>query len=204
MKKQLVPKRVFVNPIFKDKATVLASSEETGGVYMVGELEVAPGGGNYMHTHSAFEETFTAVKGILGVMLNGKKYFLIPGESLTIPRHAPHHFFNDGKEPIICHIKFTPGHEGFVKGLAIGYGLAADGKTNKIGVPKNITHLALLIVLTDTKPAGIMGLLFSLFKWLAARARKNGIEQALLEQYYYEPQDQKPIAGIKNEWALFS
>lgn len=186
MKKKLTVKRVFVNPVFKDRATVLENVEETGGKYMLGELEVAPGGGNFMHTHIAFEETFTAVKGVLGIALKNKKYFLNPGESITIPLHTPHHFFNPGKEPITCHIKFVPGHEGFVKGIAIGYGLAADGKTNSKGIPTNLMHLALLIVLTDTRPTGIMSMLFPFFKWLAYRAKKNGTEQALLEKYYYE------------------
>jgi mannose-6-phosphate isomerase-like protein (cupin superfamily) len=186
MQHQLTAKRVFINPIFKDKATVIKTQEETGGRYMLGELEVAPGGGNFMHTHSAFEETFTAVKGRLGIVLNNKKYYLEPGESVTVPLHAPHHFFNDSKEFITCHIKFAPGHDGFIKGIAIGYGLAADGKTNSKGIPKSIMHLALLIDLTDTKPTGIMGLLFPLFKWMAKKARRNGIEQQLLEQYYYE------------------
>lgn len=184
MKKNV--KRVFVNPIFKDKATVLVSLDETGGRYMVGELEVAPGGGNFMHTHSAFEETFIAVKGVLGVVLNNKKHYLHPGESFTVPLHQPHRFFNDGKEPVTCHIQFTPGHEGFVKGIAIGYGLATDGKTNSKGLPKSLTHLALLITLTDTKPVGIMRPLFPIFKWLANRAKKNGTEKALLDKYYYE------------------
>lgn len=180
-------KRVFVNPIFNDKATVLESVQETGGSYMRGELEVGPGGGNFMHTHSAFEETFTAVKGRLGIVLKNKKYYLQPGESVTVPLHAPHHFFNDGNEPVVCHLKFTPGHEGFVQGIAIGYGLAADGKNNSKGMPKNFMHLALLVVLTDTKPTGFMGILFPVFKWMAARAKKNGTEKALLDKYYYEP-----------------
>lgn len=186
MKKKFTARRVFVNPIFKDRAIVLENVEETGGKYMLGELEIAPGGGNYMHTHSAFEETFTAVKGTLGIGLKDKKLFLKPGESITVPLHTPHHFFNPGKERITCHVKFVPGHEGFVKGLAIGYGLAADSKTNSEGIPKSLMHLALLIVLTDTKPTGIMGMLFPFFKWLAYRAKKNGTEQALLEKYYYE------------------
>jgi mannose-6-phosphate isomerase-like protein (cupin superfamily) len=186
MEKKFTARRIFVNPIYKDKATVLESVEETGGSYMLGELEIAPGGGNFMHTHSAFEETFIAVKGTLGVVLNDKKHFLKPGESITVPLHTPHHFFNNSRERIICHLKFKPGHEGFVKGIAIGYGLAADGKTNSKGIPKNLMHLALLIVLTDTKPTGPMGALFPAFKWLAKRAKKNGTEQALLEKYYYE------------------
>jgi mannose-6-phosphate isomerase-like protein (cupin superfamily) len=183
---QLKTKRGFINSIYKDKVTVLKSAEETGGRYMLGELEVAPGGGNFMHTHSTFEETIIAVKGRLGVVLKNRKYYLQPGESITVPLHTPHHFFNDGKEPITCHIKFVPGHEGFVKGIAIGYGLVADGKTNSKGVPKSIMHLALLITLTDTKPTGVIGTLFPLFKWLAKKARKNGTEQALLNEYYYE------------------
>jgi quercetin dioxygenase-like cupin family protein len=186
MKKQLTARRVFVNPVFKDKAVVLKTSEETGGAYSLGELVVYPGGGNYMHTHSAFEETFTAVKGELGVMLGDKKHILLPGDSITVPLHEPHHFFNSSNEPVTCHVKFVPGHEDFVKGLAIAYGLAADGKTNSKGMPKSLTHLAILTVLTDTKPTGFATLLFPFFRWLAKKARQNGTEKALLEKYYYE------------------
>jgi mannose-6-phosphate isomerase-like protein (cupin superfamily) len=186
MEKTLVPRRVFVNPIYKDRVTVLKTKEETGGAYSLGELEVYPGGGNTLHTHSAFEETFTAIEGELGVMLKDEKIFLQPGESITVPRHTPHHFFNEGDQPITCHVKFVPGHEDFVKGLAIGYGLAADGQTNSKGVPRSLKQLALLIVLTDTKPAGLLGLLFPVFKRLANKARSQGMEDALLRKYYYE------------------
>jgi len=186
MKKELIAKRIFVNPIYKDRAIVLETSNETGGVYSLGELEVAPGGGNFMHTHSAFEETFTAVKGTLGVNIKNKKHFLNPGESITVPLHTPHHFFNAGTEPVTCRIKFIPGHEDFVKGIAIGYGLATDGKTNNKGIPKSLTHLALLMVLTDTRPVGLFGKLYPFLKWLADKARRNGKERELLNKYYYE------------------
>ena len=194
MKKQLIPKRVFINPIYKDKAVVLKTCEETGGKYSLGELEVLPGGGNSMHRHAAFVETFTALSGTLGVAVKNKKYFLRPGDSIAVPVNTPHHFFNKTKEVVTCRIKFEPGHEGFPKGLAIGYGLAADGKTNKKGIPNSLTHLALLISLTDTRPVGLTGLLFPFFKWLARRAKKRGIEKALLERYYYEPAEWVPPA----------
>jgi mannose-6-phosphate isomerase-like protein (cupin superfamily) len=186
MVKKLIARRLFVNPIFKDRVTVLKTSEETGGVYSLGELEISPGGGNPMHSHSTFEETFTAVKGILGISLKGEKYYLKPGDSITVPLHTPHHFFNNGQEPVTCHVRFNPGNEDFVKGLAVAYGLAADGKTNKIGLPKNLTNLAIMVSLMDTRPTGFLGLLFPLFKKLAKKAKRNGTEQRLLEKYYFE------------------
>ncbi|RYZ29090.1 MAG: cupin domain-containing protein, partial [Sphingobacteriales bacterium] len=177
---------VFYNPIYNDKVTVLKSSADTGGLYTLGELEVYPGGGNTAHIHTAFEETFTAVRGELGVMLDAKKYLLKPGESITVPKNTPHYFFNRGNSPITCHVKFVPGHEDFIKGLAIGYGLATDGHTTRKGVPKSLIHLALLVVLTDTRPAGAMRYLFPIFRWLADKATRSGTKQQLLEKYYYQ------------------
>jgi len=179
-------KRVLENPIYKDKALIIETSRETGGAYSLGQLEVAPGGGNGLHKHNAFTETFTAIKGKLGVMYGRKKLFLNPGESLTIPLKTPHYFFNDGTENIVCQVKLQPGHEGFEKGIAIAYGLAADGRTNRKGIPKNLTHLSLLVTLTDTIPAGTLSLMMPLFRLFARKARKDGTENKLLEKYYYE------------------
>ncbi|HTE23542.1 cupin domain-containing protein [Flavitalea sp.] len=189
MEKKLVPRKVFYNPIYRDKVTVLKSASETGGLYSLGELEISPGGGDSMHVHSAFEETFTAVRGELGVMLSGKLYNLRPGESITVPRNTTHHFINKSGETIVCQVRFVPGHGDFVKGLAIGYGLATEGKTTKKGIPKSLTHLALLMVLTDTQPSGMLKYIFPIFKWLAAKARKDGTQQMLLEKYYYLKSD---------------
>lgn len=186
MSKQMVPRKVFINPAFKDKVTVLKSSAETGGEYLLAELEVSPGGGNFLHTHSAFEETFTAVRGDLGVHLNGQDHTLRPGQSITIPLFARHHFFNRGNEPVTCYVRFSPGYDNFIKGLAIAYGLARDGKTKRNGMPKSLAHLGLLISLTNTRPTGTLSLLFPIFQWLARRAKRRGVEQQLLEKYYYE------------------
>jgi len=192
MEKKLLPRKVFFNPIYRDKVTVLKSAAETGGLYSLGQLEVSPSGRNSMHIHTAFEETFTAVKGELGVFLKNRLYRLRPGESITVPRNTPHYFVNKTQETITCEVRFVPGHENFIKGLAISYGLAADGKTNGKGMPKSLMHLAMLMVLTDTRPAGLFGRIFPLAKWLAARAKRNGVQQELLEKYYYVSKD--PVA----------
>jgi mannose-6-phosphate isomerase-like protein (cupin superfamily) len=91
----------FSNNLLLILRTVM-SNEDTGGAYSLGELEVIPGGGNHMHTHSAFAETFTAIKGVLGVNVRNERFYLWPGESLTVPLHTPHHFFNDGNETVSC------------------------------------------------------------------------------------------------------
>lgn len=186
MQEPLKAGRVFVNPIYKDKATVLKTGEDTGGRYCLGELEVAPGGGNFLHVHSAFTETFTAMKGTLGVQFKNRRLFLKPGESITVPLYTPHCFFNNGSEPVVCHVKLEPAHDGFIKGIAIAYGLAADGRTDNKGKPKNLMHTALIMSLTDTLPVGMIRWLKPLFSLLAKRAKKEGVEEALLRQYYYE------------------
>jgi mannose-6-phosphate isomerase-like protein (cupin superfamily) len=186
MQEKRQTKRILENPAYKDKVTVLKTSDETNGEYSLGQLEIYPGGGNGLHIHTAFTETFTAIKGTLGVVIRDRKMYLKPGESLMIPQQTPHHFFNDNEETIVCNIKLQPGHQGFEKGIAIAYGLAAEGKSSKKGVPKSITHLALIMMLTDTYPAGVLGLLKPIFRRLAVRARRKGIERDLLERYYYQ------------------
>jgi mannose-6-phosphate isomerase-like protein (cupin superfamily) len=186
MQEKRKTKRILENPAYKDKVTVLKTSDETNGEYSLGQLEIYPGGGNGLHIHTAFTETFTAIKGTLGVVLRGKKIYLTPGESLTIPLQTPHYFFNDNKETVVCNIKLQPGHPGFEKGIAIAYGLAGEGRSSKKGVPKSVTHLALIMMITDTHPAGVLGLLKPVFRRLANRARRKGVERALLERYYYE------------------
>lgn len=185
MQKERESKKTFTNPIYKDKATVLVSNGD-GGRYSLGELVVYPGGGNFFHTHSAFEETFTAIQGQLGVAMNKTKYHLSPGESMTIPRGTSHHFFNPGSEPVTCQIKFMPAHENFIKGIAIAYGLAEDGKTSAEGQPKNLMHIALLLDLTDTRPTEMPVFLYRIFRWIAKIARLSGMENKLLTKYYYQ------------------
>lgn len=147
------------------------------------ELTLMPGGGNPPHIHTAFDETFTAVKGKLGLRLGKEKMLLQPGESFTVRKGEVHNFFNPGKEEIVFKIKFTPGHEGMEHLLRIAYGLAADGLTNKEGVPKSILVAALIMEMGDSYPTGLFYLLRPLLSLLAKRARKKGIEKALVDKY---------------------
>jgi quercetin dioxygenase-like cupin family protein len=177
-------KRVFENPLIKDKVTVLKTASESGGKYVLVEVELQPGGGNNMHYHTSFSEEFTAVEGILGVDAGKKKMRLHPGEQAIVPIKQLHRFYNPGKEVIRFYVKVVPPKDNFLKGLSIGYGLAADGLTSKSGIPKSIAHLALILDLTDTRLPGLLSLLNPIIRSSARRARKKGIDKALFERYW--------------------
>jgi quercetin dioxygenase-like cupin family protein len=177
-------KRVFENPLIKDKVTVLKTTSETNGQYLLVEVELQPGGGNDMHYHTTFNEEFTAVEGMLGIDVGNKKLRLQPGDQAIAPVNQLHRFYNPGKEVIRFHVKIFPPKDNFLKGLSIGYGLASDGLTSKKGIPKKFAHLALLLDLTDTRLPGLLSLLNPVIKRGARRARQKGIDKELIERYW--------------------
>ena len=62
-------KRVYVNPVIGDKATLIRSADETKGEYTLFQIEVAPGGGNSLHVHETYSERFEVVQGELSLQL---------------------------------------------------------------------------------------------------------------------------------------
>ncbi len=177
------PGRTIVNPIFKDTATFLERSAETGGKYCACEVTLLPGGKNVAHIHKKYSETFTAIAGNLGVKAGGKTIILKPGETFTVPIGVVHSFFNPGPETIRYNIVIAPGFDGFEYMLRILYGMARDGQTDKNGLPKRLALIALIGEIGDTSLPGLFVLLAPLLKFLAARARKRGEEQRLLATY---------------------
>ena len=65
-------KRTIVNPIFNDVVTFLQTAEESGGKISEAEITLMPGGGNPLHYHKTYSETFTAMDGDLGLKLEKK------------------------------------------------------------------------------------------------------------------------------------
>ncbi|RDC66244.1 cupin domain-containing protein [Adhaeribacter pallidiroseus] len=177
------PGRTIVNPIFKDTATFIKRAVETDGKYSECEVTLLPGGKNVPHIHRKYSETFTALEGNLGVKAGGKTVILKPGETFTVPIGVVHYFFNPGPETIRFNLVLSPGFEGFEYMLRILYGLAQDGQTDKKGLPKSLALTALIAEMGDTSLPGIFVLLAPLLKFLAARARKRGEEERLMNRY---------------------
>lgn len=175
--------RRIYNPVQKDSVTFLETSAATNGVRTLQKLELAPGGGNRLHYHTAFAEQFEVLEGELHVQAGKEIRVLRPGQSVTAPAYTLHRFFNPTAQPTTFLGEIRPGSTAMEQTLQIVYGLAADGKTNKEGVPTNLYHLALVFTLSNSMMPGVFALLTPFFRLLAKKARKKGIEQALIEKY---------------------
>ncbi len=175
--------RRHYNPIQKDAVTFLQTAEETNGEYSLLEMEVAPGGGNILHYHKTFAEHFTVVTGEFGVQVGKDVRVLKPGESAVAPAGSLHRWYNTTQQPAIVRVELRPASPGFERALQIAYGLARDGLSNKQGLPKSISHMALLVELSDTNVPGLFSAIAPLLRVLARRARRKGVERELVERY---------------------
>jgi quercetin dioxygenase-like cupin family protein len=140
------PRRIY-NPVQRDAAAFLETSEETGGVRTLAELEVAPGGKVTPHYHLTYSERFKVLEGQLIVEIDGVHHRLEPGDEAVAAVRSVHAWSNPGEDRSVVHIELRPGSSGFEKGLRNVDGLAADGLVGKNGVPRNPLHAALVLVL---------------------------------------------------------
>lgn len=62
---ELNMKKTVVNPIFKDTCTFLQTSAEANGAFSEMEVTLGPNGGNPLHRHAGFAETFLPIEGNL-------------------------------------------------------------------------------------------------------------------------------------------
>ncbi len=177
-------KRTIVNPIIKDTATFFQTAEESGGKVTEIEITLMPEGGNPLHYHKTYSETFTAVDGELGVKLGKRKTKILkPGESYTVEAMALHGFFNPGDKEIKFNVKLRPGHSGFENSIRIIYGLAGDGLTNNKSIPKSMKHMAIIVCMSDMNVPGLFSFLYPVLKHFAKKAKENGEEQRLIDKY---------------------
>jgi quercetin dioxygenase-like cupin family protein len=176
-------KRRYYHPGQKDWATFLETSEETGGERTLIEIELAPGGGNQPHYHLTYDEHFEVLEGELEVQAGKASRILRPGEKAVAYKTVLHRFRNPSDEPARFLVELRPGHEGFEKAIKVAYGLASDGLAAAHGAPKNPYHLALVFEWGEGRLPGAFALAEPLFRLLAKRARRKGIDKDLEARY---------------------
>ena len=94
-----------------------------------------------------------------------------------------HRFRNPTNQPARFLVELRPGHSGFEKAIKVAYGLASDGLASANGTPRNLYYTALLMEWSDIRLPGIYTVAEPLFRLLAKRARRKGIDRELEARY---------------------
>jgi quercetin dioxygenase-like cupin family protein len=133
----------IANRITGEKITWLETAKESKGKVLRFDFCVRPQGAPPVrHLHPNQEETFEMKKGRLKVEVNGKISHLQAGERITIPKGAPHQWWNDGDEEANLTVTFTPAlnTETFLEQF---FGLCNSGKAKADGTPQFMQIMAM-------------------------------------------------------------
>jgi mannose-6-phosphate isomerase-like protein (cupin superfamily) len=131
------------NPVTGERITFLATSADTDGEAVVIETVVQPDGFvAAAHVHPSQSERFAVVEGTLGMKLRRDKLTLERGEVFTVQPGTPHRFWNAGEDEVrfVCEVRPALQFESLLETM---FTLAADGKTNRKGMP-NPLRLAVI------------------------------------------------------------
>jgi quercetin dioxygenase-like cupin family protein len=131
------------NPVTGERIVFHKTSRDTNGEAVVIEVFVQPDGAvAAAHVHPSQEERFQVLRGSIGFRVGGKSIVAGPGERLTVPAGTAHKFWNAGDEEahFVCEVRPALQFERLIETM---FALAADGKTNRKGMP-NPLRLAVI------------------------------------------------------------
>jgi len=125
----------IVNPVTGERLVFELTSHDTGGEYTLFDTYVEPGGSvASAHVHPYQTEIFTVIEGTLGVKRGRETLELGPGEKALIDPGTAHKFWNAGDGTLRFRAEVRPALQ-FESLIETMFALAADGKTNKNGMP---------------------------------------------------------------------
>jgi quercetin dioxygenase-like cupin family protein len=131
------------NPVTGEVLVFHKTSRDTGGEYVLVETILRPGATvAAAHSHPYQAETFRVLEGRVGFKVGGTKVELGPGDGVTVLPRTAHRFWNagDGEARFTCEVRRAMAFERLIETM---FGLAADGKTSKKGMP-NPLRLAVI------------------------------------------------------------
>jgi len=174
------------NPVTGERGIIRIAPEESNGYLLVGDLYVRPGGAVAgEHIHPATAESFTVVRGEVGVRIAGREVVAGPGERTHVPARHTHDWWNAGDTEARVVVEVQPG-ERFVQMIRQLFGLARDGRTTPKGMPRLLDGVAMGREFADTirfttPPQLVQRVMFGLLGPLARRTGHRGTEYANTE-----------------------
>jgi mannose-6-phosphate isomerase-like protein (cupin superfamily) len=124
------------NPVTGEVLIFRKTSRDTGGEYVLVETILRPGATvAAAHVHPYQSESFEVLEGRVGMKVGRRKVELGAGEGVTVLPGAAHKFWNagDGEARFTCEVRPAGEFEQLIETM---FGLAADGKTSKKGMPR--------------------------------------------------------------------
>jgi quercetin dioxygenase-like cupin family protein len=123
------------NPVTGERLVFRATATETDGEVTAFDTYVQPKGAvAAAHYHPLQAERFEVVSGTIGLKVAGEKHELGPGHVIRIEPGTPHKFWNAGDDELHFVAEVRPALR-FEEMIRTMFALAADGKTNKKGMP---------------------------------------------------------------------
>jgi len=181
----------LTNGVTGDRLTLLQSAPRDAAP-LVFRTDLPPGAaGSPLHAHPTMDETFEVVAGELLMEIGGEGQWQVlrAGDRVEIPAGMPHSFRNasDGWTSFVS--TATRGVE-FERFLLSMIGLAAEGRINAAGMPRNPLVMALLLDYADLVVPGVPGvppgLQRAVIGGLARFARMLGLEDGLARHWIHE------------------
>ena len=132
------------HPVTGERIVWRQVAGDTDGALLQGDLFALPQGSPAAtHVHPRQEERFEVMAGTLRLSIDGVEKTVGPGDVAVVPRGTPHTWRNVGDDEAQMLVDFRPAlrTEMFFETF---FGLAADGKTNRNGMP-NPLQLATII-----------------------------------------------------------
>jgi quercetin dioxygenase-like cupin family protein len=131
------------NPVTGERLLFRRTAAETGGEVTEVECWVRPDGAvAAAHVHPRQTEVFRVLGGTVAFRLGRDTITARPGDVVTVEPGTPHRFWNAGigEAHFVTEVRPALQFESLIETM---YGLAADGKTNRKGMP-NPLRLAVI------------------------------------------------------------
>jgi quercetin dioxygenase-like cupin family protein len=131
------------NPVTGERLHFLETAADTNGEHVLVEVTVEPDGfvaAAHVHPHQT--ETFEIVSGAIWFELGGKEILAGAGDTVVVEPGTAHKFWNAGWEAAVFRTEVRPALA-FERLIETMFTLAADGKTNRKGMP-NPLRLAVI------------------------------------------------------------
>jgi mannose-6-phosphate isomerase-like protein (cupin superfamily) len=125
---------VYENRVTSERCVVL-SDGRAGGPAVVHLVVGADGALAGEHWHPRITERFTMLAGELTARIAGEQRPLSVGETTTIAPGVPHDWWNPGQGPASVIVEIEPAERRFGMMIAMLFGLANAGRTDRRGMP---------------------------------------------------------------------